>query len=587
MIRKQLLTTLGLVALVVLFAIGFASAADYYVEAGGTGDGSAWGNSFGTIQQAIDACVSGSDTIHVAKGIYNTSTGESFPITISNKTGITMFGYDHPHNGPWIQGCGDETNMVRVIDIDHSSGIWLQNFKVSDGYADGDGGGIYVHGTLNDECLDIVLFDLEVTDNRCNSDGGGIATYRSCGRIENCCVWGNEASGSSAGGGGIFISWPAYSESTEQEGFYVRDCCIFWNSASCYGGGILMSGNGYHNEIVNNLVRQNCVGQVGEGAGIQSRCAKVYIKNNTVADNYHCEDRMPTHGDPAPQYNVYGISACDVQDYWMNLIHNIVYFNGPASFDDVNSNENLTVMYCDVQMHESSAVYPGTGNINEDPMFEGEEQNRPCNSMFYFLSKDSLCVDAGIPADEDEWGQTHCSLVNTDCGYKDYRYSVHEDGSQDEDYYCASDRNNGCAGDDNTRIDLGYHYDWNGMNYVELASFDVEVQSDSVTVNWETATEIDNAGFIVYRCSGQAEDCARISGFIPANGLATSGAEYSFTDRNVSSGAGYYYYLVDIDTHGKWTAHGPVFARIPLALIDRIDHSQPVSLSKAQGDILR
>jgi len=570
LIKKEIVATF-LSVLLMLITIGFLSAADYYVCVGGAGaeDGSDSANAFAKIQDAVDACVSGADTIHVANGTYmSVSNGgdQAYPIHIDDKSGITMQGHGDRYYGPWLQG----DDQSRIVLIENSSGISIKNFKITDGYASGDGGGILVTGSDSNENLDIMMYDLEVTDNSCDGNGGGMAWKYSCGVIWNCCVWENGAKNTDdglGGGGGLFLMWPASSAS--HEGYYVRDCCIFWNEAANRGGGILLSGNHNNSELQNNLIRQNCVGKEGAGAGIESDCARVYVKNNTVVDNYHCDDNRPTYGKDAagaaPAIDVYGVKGCKTDGFWMKMIHNIVYFNGPSGFDDINIVETtIWVMYSDVQMADASSQYPGTGNINADPVFDGDQDDRPCNSTFYFLSENSPCVDAGIPAYADEWGQEHCEFVNTTTGSgKDFRYSVHLSSVEDKDFWC----NDGNTHDDVYRIDLGYHFDWYGMNYIELSSFTVEPHSNKAVVRWETATEIKNAGFLVYRCDGETSDCKEVSGFVPADGAAAAGAEYSFTDTDILSGATYYYYLVDIDTSGKWTAHGPVMARIPVKCI--------------------
>jgi len=574
LIKREILTTF-LSVLLMLIAIGYLSAADYYVSVGGAGaeDGS-YGNAFAKIQDAIGACVSGTDTIHVANGTYKAvSNGgdQSYPISITGKAGITILGYGPEHHGPWLQG----DDQSRVILIESSSGILIKKFKISDGYASGDGGGILVR-----ETDDVQLRDLEVTENICEGEsttytgnGGAMAFDYSTVDVIGCCIWRNYALAHSDGwggnGGAIALFNPDWDSS--ERGYWIRDCCIFWNEADGKGGGIFLSGNDGYSEIENNLIRQNCVKTSGDvGAGIHCDCAKSYVKSNTVADNYFCDDAA-NHGSPpkwghfpdgsTPQTDVHGIWGCETSTFWMKGIHNIVYFNGPPGFEDWNVwAPTITVQYSNVQMTDASSVYPGKDNINQNPQFEGEEDERPCNSTFYFLSENSPCIDKGIPAYTDEWDQDHCEFVNTTTGQgKNVRYSVHSSAVEDEDYWC----DDGSGHDDRFRIDMGYHYDWYGMNYIELSSFTVEPHAGKAVVRWETATEIENAGFLVYRCDGEASDCRKVSGFIPANGTVTGGAEYSFTDTNVQSGAAYHYYLVDVDTAGKWTAHGPVMARIP------------------------
>jgi hypothetical protein len=122
---------------------------------------------------------------------------------------------------------------------------------------------------------------------------------------------------------------------------------------------------------------------------------------------------------------------------------------------------------------------------------------------------------------------------------------------------------------DEGTVDIGYHYSgaYEGSDdtYVELASFEANARGRSILITWETGTEIDNAGFDLYRVeAGDRTTPRRINeGMIPANGSPAAGASYEFIDADVSPGITYSYYLLDIDTDGKVTLHGPVSARAP------------------------
>lgn len=101
------------------------------------------------------------------------------------------------------------------------------------------------------------------------------------------------------------------------------------------------------------------------------------------------------------------------------------------------------------------------------------------------------------------------------------------------------------------------------MAFIDLESFEAEAEGSNIRLTWETGSEIDNAGFLVYRTVGDGNyDLA--SGLIPAEGTASAGASYSFVDADVSRGVEYCYYLVDIDTKGEWAAHGPACAEVEL-----------------------
>jgi hypothetical protein len=91
----------------------------------------------------------------------------------------------------------------------------------------------------------------------------------------------------------------------------------------------------------------------------------------------------------------------------------------------------------------------------------------------------------------------------------------------------------------------------------ELASLTASVNepSGTVTINWETASEIDNVGFNVYRAADNSKVNAIL---IPSAG---NGASYSLVDSQVlAPGESRSYILEDVDANGVTSTHGPVTA---------------------------
>lgn len=84
---------------------------------------------------------------------------------------------------------------------------------------------------------------------------------------------------------------------------------------------------------------------------------------------------------------------------------------------------------------------------------------------------------------------------------------------------------------------------------VELSSFVSTVTGNSVTLNWATSSETNNSGFDIERSSvnGTWSKIANVSG----NGTSSVGHNYSYTDRNLSSGI-YNYRLKQIDFNGNF-----------------------------------
>lgn len=98
---------------------------------------------------------------------------------------------------------------------------------------------------------------------------------------------------------------------------------------------------------------------------------------------------------------------------------------------------------------------------------------------------------------------------------------------------------------------------------ISLVSFAAKAGNDgSITLTWETATEVDNAGFNIYRARTKDGTYKKINAtLIPAQDNATSGASYSYVDTPPSKGT-YYYKLEDIDNNGVSTMHGPEKVRV-------------------------
>jgi hypothetical protein len=90
---------------------------------------------------------------------------------------------------------------------------------------------------------------------------------------------------------------------------------------------------------------------------------------------------------------------------------------------------------------------------------------------------------------------------------------------------------------------------------VELSSFSASIFNSRVKLNWETATEVNNYGFEIFR---QAHISTSLSvtgwekiGFVNGNGNSNSTKNYSFEDKSVLSGK-YSYKLKQIDNDGKY-----------------------------------
>ncbi len=95
---------------------------------------------------------------------------------------------------------------------------------------------------------------------------------------------------------------------------------------------------------------------------------------------------------------------------------------------------------------------------------------------------------------------------------------------------------------------------------VNLATFSAAWQGEAVLVTWETAQELENLGFNLYRSPSSTGPWTRLNPtMIPTQHPgAVFGGVYEWLDTTVPSGSAGYYRLEDIDIDGVSTFHGPI-----------------------------
>ncbi len=96
---------------------------------------------------------------------------------------------------------------------------------------------------------------------------------------------------------------------------------------------------------------------------------------------------------------------------------------------------------------------------------------------------------------------------------------------------------------------------------VELVDFKARPLQNAVQLAWETATELNNAGFDLQRSTDPLSNFTKI-GFIKGRGNSTEPVDYQFIDENVRLGRTYYYRLRQVDFDGKETLSKVVAANL-------------------------
>jgi len=93
---------------------------------------------------------------------------------------------------------------------------------------------------------------------------------------------------------------------------------------------------------------------------------------------------------------------------------------------------------------------------------------------------------------------------------------------------------------------------------VSLKRFEAHAVEDGVQVEWETAQEVNNLGYNVYRAESVDGTRVRVnSDLISGQGLSSVEQSYALHDGAAEAGRKYFYWLEDVDWNFVSTFHGP------------------------------
>lgn len=100
-----------------------------------------------------------------------------------------------------------------------------------------------------------------------------------------------------------------------------------------------------------------------------------------------------------------------------------------------------------------------------------------------------------------------------------------------------------------------------GSSLAEMAHFGALGLPEGVRLSWETRSEVDVAGFHVWRATASDAEYARLTGsLIPALGGPSEGAEYVYEDADAPLGEACLYQVEEVGYGGESAFHGPVEA---------------------------
>lgn len=94
---------------------------------------------------------------------------------------------------------------------------------------------------------------------------------------------------------------------------------------------------------------------------------------------------------------------------------------------------------------------------------------------------------------------------------------------------------------------------------VELAGWSLSPGRGGVLIEWQTASEINNVGFNLYRnTANNPQGAVKINGeILPSQAIGSlAGASYAYTDTGATPWVTYYYWLEDIEVHSGQSVAG-------------------------------
>ena len=116
---------------------------------------------------------------------------------------------------------------------------------------------------------------------------------------------------------------------------------------------------------------------------------------------------------------------------------------------------------------------------------------------------------------------------------------------------------------------------------VSLTAFTATRAEHGVVVQWQAASEINHAGYNVYRSMAAESGFEKINSTLITTATTTSGdmASYEYMDTAASSTT-YYYKLEDVSLDGERTWHGPVQATVSSSVADQVTQPRTFALQQ-------
>ncbi len=484
------------------------------INAGGNNDGTSWTHAYTSLQSALDVATS-PDEIWIAKGTY-------VPSSDYGLVGGGRSTYNHFRliNGVTVYGGFAGTESAVSERTNYAPG------QDNETILSGDLGGdhcyhVFYHNSIG---LDntAVLDGVTISDGMAyyetvveHTYGGGMHNNTCTPTLVNVTFKNNEAKY----GGAMFNT---------RSGLSMTNCSFTGNHATVSGGAMYNTSGAPI--LVNGLISDNTCD--GDGGSICLLSSAMQMTNVTITGNSADNGGGIYSNNSDPElYN------CIIWGNSSTTNGNEIYIDTGAPIFNFSCYGNDAG-----DVYNNGGTLTATNNcITTNPQFVGPSNNA---THPYSISGISPCTDTGY--------DSYCSES----------YDIRGNGFDRK-----LDKTTGAAG----TIDMGaYEYKvGDDALPVELVSFTASNKGNSINLEWTTASENDNLGFVIYRKSGST-DWQQLASYqthseLTGQGSTSSPSQYCFMDNNTIAGVDYTYRLYEVCTSGAKTEIGTttVTATIP------------------------